>query len=161
MSSPPPPALQKERVELHGTARRDRSRAAVIIKQKTMVDADNKEGVRAPMRVPVGARRSGVADGYGQDQAAREKDRDARVGERGDIRDEKERKRQGNGREGCGSTHRDRLNSRAARLFFRPPPPPSFRAPPRRDAMRCPLLGQNLAVLRSPLDLPAPLGFLI
>lgn len=30
--------------------RRDRSRAAVIIKQKTMVDADNKEGVRAPMR---------------------------------------------------------------------------------------------------------------
>lgn len=79
VSSPPPPALQKECVELHGTARRDRSRAAVIIKQKTMVDADNKEGVRAPMRVPVGARRSGVADGYGQDQAAREKDRDARV----------------------------------------------------------------------------------
>jgi len=32
--------------------RRDRSRAAVIIKQKTMVDADNKEGVRAPMRAP-------------------------------------------------------------------------------------------------------------
>lgn len=29
---------------------RDRSRAAVIIKQKTMVDADNKEGVHAPMR---------------------------------------------------------------------------------------------------------------
>jgi len=26
--------------------------AAVIIKQKTMVDADNKEGVRAPMRPP-------------------------------------------------------------------------------------------------------------
>lgn len=35
------------------------------------------------------------------------------------------------------------------------------RSAPLRDAMRCPLLGQNLAVLRSPLDLPAPLGFLI
>lgn len=42
---------------------------------------------------------------------------DGRERERLDIREEKE---EGNGREGCGSTHRDRLNSRAARLFFRP-----------------------------------------
>lgn len=111
------------------------------------------------MRVPVGARRSGVADGYGQDQAAREKDRDASVGERGDIREEKERKRQGSGREGCGSTHRDRLNSRAARLFFRPPPPPSFRAPPRRDAMSSPR-AEPCRPAVPPLSFPPLLAFL-
>lgn len=142
--------MQKECVELHGTARRDRSRAAVIIKQKTMVDADNKEGVRAPMRVPVGARRSGVADGYGQDQAAREKDRDARVGEREAIFAKRKRERD----EAAGA--KDVVPRTAIDLIRALPDSFSVRrhrrrSAPLRDAMRCPLLGQNLAVLRSPL----------
>jgi len=42
-----PPASQKEIVERRrASERRDRSRAAVIIKQKTMVDADNKGGMK-------------------------------------------------------------------------------------------------------------------
>lgn len=58
--------------------------------------------------------------------------RGERIGttERGDIREG------GSGREGCGSTHRDRLNSRAARLFFQR----SFLSPslPPFASLRCP-----------------------
>jgi len=42
--------------------RRDRSRAAVIIKQKTMVDADNKEGGTRVDAFLIGARRSAADD---------------------------------------------------------------------------------------------------
>lgn len=152
--------MQKECVELHGTARRDRSRAAVIIKQKTMVDADNKEGVRAPMRVPVGARRSGVAETVTDRTRPRGKRTETRASEREAIFAMRKRERD----EAAGA--KDVVPRTAIDLIRALPDSFSVRrhrrrSAPLRDAMRCPLLGQNLAVLRSPLDLPAPLGFLI
>lgn len=82
--------------------------------------------------VPVRATRS-AADDTRAGRGSRGRDRDT---ERGDIREG------GSGREGCGSTHRDRLNSRAARLFFQRSflPPLAHPFAPRCDVLlqHCP-----------------------
>lgn len=73
----------------------------VIIKQKTMLDADNKEEVRGSSDVRRGGGQRGWRSKKGEGKKGRGKS---------DILG-------GSGREGCGSTHCDRLNSRAPDSF--------------------------------------------
>lgn len=85
-----------------------------------------------------------MADDTGAGRSPRGRDRDT---ERGDIREG------GSGRDGCGSTHRDRLNSRAARLFFqRSFFPPSLSL---RPSLRCPPSALPAVPSRSPCSLVA------
>lgn len=84
-----------------------------------------------------------------------ERDRD--TGREADIREG------GSGREGCGSTHRDRLNSRATRLFFqRSFFSPFLACPPLLALLRCPP-SELLAVPSRPppVQVPSWLSYLV